>query len=929
MGNHALHTINYLLQSRFLLAISKIKRRGQNSFFEIFQQKNQPRMVLIGSPPLFGTHYQSTKKIQLFPVPKEIILPGSRLSNQIETDKNPWLSINPKKNLLQLEKIHMTVKQGWIYCFNNIQQFNIGHQLFINPGISFLDHICFNQQAVFIEILQPLNDSNSLNAHAFQSKTTIQNQNSRFGIPDFSKERFVKLLIRPLSFHILENSEKTKFSLFNFTAKQGDDSFSFLKFKKFYSNLLNQQKVTFKLFPSFPFPDIQVQSMHKKRSHQLIEQTSLSQRNMLGGSLVLQKGDTNYPIHKKDLKNEVHRKLISIYRKSYQRNYSPFISMYSLNLCPLSIKGAISYDSKAPFQIPLVQLVDFQSKFLQFTTNLNSFNGIQKQLLKFLIWKTTFAQQAFSFPKEGVQRLLQPKGTQLLQIRQKENTPSTFYLSMEILKTIGSTLPIPSFIASYSQKMNCFYNQRFLNYSDLTNRILLHKNDFQTPISKMSSQLLHSFPILKNQLFVYSNGQVFPFQSIGKTSTLSPVEGEVIDSNCWSYGSDQVVDNEKSLFLTKSDLTSVEFVDALSLDLSTISTSILNAQSKFDSYFNQSKQKTLHSLYDKLRSQHTLLKQLEYQQMQQLQNSNWEIQSFELKYENKIYTIKGFQLGFPSSSQKFRLGRFLLPGERFFNNSGIVDSGQIIHLNAKELTLRYAQCLSASPNGILHTYNGDFIQKSHPIMTLPFQTLKTGDIVQGIPKVEQYLEARTTQQGRLFVRSLPVLIQAIFERYCLILPRETAVRQSFLKIQQILVDGVQRVYRSQGISIADKHLEVIVKQMASKVQIVFGGQTGFFPGELVDLDFVERINRKVLVKVHYEPVILGITRASLEVDSFLSAASFQQTTKILARAAIYKQKDYLKGLKENLLIGNLLPAGTGFFSKITRVLPSSSQEIRK
>ena len=245
-----------------------------------------------------------------------------------------------------------------------------------------------------------------------------------------------------------------------------------------------------------------------------------------------------------------------------------------------------------------------------------------------------------------------------------------------------------------------------------------------------------------------------------------------------------------------------------------------------------------------------------------------------------------------------------------------MDSGQIIHLNAKELTLRYAQCLSASPNGILHTYNGDFIQKSHPIMTLPFQTLKTGDIVQGIPKVEQYLEARTTQQGRLFVRSLPVLIQAIFERYCLILPRETAVRQSFLKIQQILVDGVQRVYRSQGISIADKHL-------------VFGGQTGFFPGELVDLDFVERINRKVLVKVHYEPVILGITRASLEVDSFLSAASFQQTTKILARAAIYKQKDYLKGLKENLLIGNLLPAGTGFFSKITRVLPSSSQEIRK
>jgi hypothetical protein len=649
--------------------------------------------------------------------------------------------------------------------------------------------------------------------------------------------------------------------------------------------------------------------MYKRRDYRLGEQTSLSQKNMLGGSLVLQQVDTKSPIHKKDFKNGVHRKLISIYRKSYQRNYSSFISMYSLNFCPLSIKGAISYDSKAPFQIPLVQLLDFQSKFLQCTTNFNSFNRIQKQLLKFLIWKTTFENQFLIFQKE-------------------EKIPSSFHLSMEILKTIGSTLPIPTLIASYSQKMNCFYNQRFLNYSHLTNTLKLHKNDFQTSISTMSSQLLHSFPILKNQLFVYSNGQAFPFQPIGKTSTLSPLEGEVIDSNCWAYGSDQVFDNEKSLFLTKSDVTSVNFVDSLSLDLSEISTSILNTQSKFDSYFNRSKQKTLHSLYEKLKSRHNLLKQLEYQHHQKLQNSNWEIQRFELKYQNKIYTIKGFQLGFPSSTQKFRLGRFLIPGERLFNNSGIVDSGQIIHLSAKELTLRYAQCLSASPNGILHTYNGDFIQKNHPIMTLPFQTLKTGDIVQGIPKVEQYLEARTTQQGRLYVRSLPVLIQAIFERYCLILPRETAVRQSFLKIQQILVDGVQRVYRSQGISIADKHLEVIVKQMASKVQIVFGGQTGFFPGELVDLDFVERINRKVLVKVHYEPVILGITRASLEVDSFLSAASFQQTTKILARAAIYKQKDYLKGLKENLLIGNLLPAGTGFFSKITRAIPSSSQEIK-
>ena len=104
--------------------------------------------------------------------------------------------------------------------------------------------------------------------------------------------------------------------------------------------------------------------------------------------------------------------------------------------------------------------------------------------------------------------------------------------------------------------------------------------------------------------------------------------------------------------------------------------------------------------------------------------------------------------------------------------------------------------------------------------------------------------------------------------------------------------------------------------MTSKVKIIHGGQTGFVAGELVDLEFVERINAVLMIKIRYEPVVLGITRASLEVDSFLSAASFQQTTKVLTRAALENKKDFLKGLKENLLVGNLLPAGTGYILPI-------------
>ena len=128
------------------------------------------------------------------------------------------------------------------------------------------------------------------------------------------------------------------------------------------------------------------------------------------------------------------------------------------------------------------------------------------------------------------------------------------------------------------------------------------------------------------------------------------------------------------------------------------------------------------------------------------------------------------------------------------------------------------------------------------------------------------------------------------------------------------MDGVQRVYKSQGVTIADKHLEIIVKQMTRKVRIVDGGLTGFFPGEKVDLDFVEQINSFLLKKIKYEPIVLGITKASLEVKSFLSAASFQQTARVLSQSALYRKKDFLRGLKENAMLGNLIPAGTGYFS---------------
>jgi DNA-directed RNA polymerase subunit beta' len=124
------------------------------------------------------------------------------------------------------------------------------------------------------------------------------------------------------------------------------------------------------------------------------------------------------------------------------------------------------------------------------------------------------------------------------------------------------------------------------------------------------------------------------------------------------------------------------------------------------------------------------------------------------------------------------------------------------------------------------------------------------------------------------------------------------------------------VYRSQGQNINDKHFEVIIRKMLSKAQVTLPGTTDLLPGDLVDRRFLRRLNEQMLSDKG-EParamqVLLGITKASLSTESFLSASSFQHTIKVLAKAAIEGKVDYLRGLKENVIIGKLIPAGTGF-----------------
>ena len=283
-------------------------------------------------------------------------------------------------------------------------------------------------------------------------------------------------------------------------------------------------------------------------------------------------------------------------------------------------------------------------------------------------------------------------------------------------------------------------------------------------------------------------------------------------------------------------------------------------------------------------------------------------------------------------------------------------SGKIVDVTAKSVTIRNGRPYLISPGTMLQVEEGSLVLRGDMLATLVFEREKTGDIVQGLPRVEELLEARKPKDCAILAEADGVArIEIEDDVPRLFLETEggskseikfaidaSIVVQNGQKIkkgqpltsgplnphdvirlcgpeeaQQYLVDEVQRVYRSQGVEIADKHIEIIVRQMTKKVKVVDSGDTNLLPGELVEVQTFENENKAV--KEHdgqeatCEYMLLGITKASLNTESFISAASFQETTRILTEAAVDGKKDLLRGLKENVIIGRLIPAGTGFY----------------
>jgi DNA-directed RNA polymerase subunit beta' len=150
----------------------------------------------------------------------------------------------------------------------------------------------------------------------------------------------------------------------------------------------------------------------------------------------------------------------------------------------------------------------------------------------------------------------------------------------------------------------------------------------------------------------------------------------------------------------------------------------------------------------------------------------------------------------------------------------------------------------------------------------------------------------------------------------LVIPHEILDICGVRELQKYLVNQVQEVYRLQGVDINDKHIEIIVRQMLKKVRVIDPGDTSLLYGEEVDKKEFEQENSKITKEggkaAQATPVLLGITKASLSTESFISAASFQDTTRVLTEAACAGKTDYLIGFKENVIMGHIIPGGTGF-----------------
>nr|UTM07655.1 RNA polymerase beta'' subunit [Polygonatum zanlanscianense]WPN83996.1 RNA polymerase beta'' subunit [Polygonatum zanlanscianense] len=261
----------------------------------------------------------------------------------------------------------------------------------------------------------------------------------------------------------------------------------------------------------------------------------------------------------------------------------------------------------------------------------------------------------------------------------------------------------------------------------------------------------------------------------------------------------------------------------------------------------------------------------------------------------------------------------------------IKKSGQIFIVHVDSLIIRSAKPYLATPGATVHGHYGETLSEGDTLVTFIYEKSRSGDITQGLPKVEQILEVRS-------IGSISMNLERRVEGWNERIPRVLGIPWGFLIGAELtiaqsrisLVNKIQKVYRSQGVQIHNRHIEIIVRQITSKVLVSEDGMSNvFLPGELIGLLRAERAGRALDEAICYRAILLGITRASLNTQSFISEASFQETARVLAKAALRGRIDWLKGLKENVVLGGIIPVGTGFKKLVHRSKQDIHLEIKK
>jgi DNA-directed RNA polymerase subunit beta' len=281
----------------------------------------------------------------------------------------------------------------------------------------------------------------------------------------------------------------------------------------------------------------------------------------------------------------------------------------------------------------------------------------------------------------------------------------------------------------------------------------------------------------------------------------------------------------------------------------------------------------------------------------------------------------------------------------------IDDAGETLFIAGTDVPARYFM----PPGSIVMVQDGQKVRGGDVLARIPQESSKTRDITGGLPRVAELFEARKPKDAAVLAGNTGVVSfgkETKGKQRLIITDKEgqpheylipkgrsiTAFEGESVQRGEMIVDGppiasdilemlgvealtnyivdeVQDVYRLQGVRINDKHIEVIIRQMLRKGRVVDPGSTQFLPGEQAERSRILEENERIKVEggdtAEYERVLLGITKASLTTESFISAASFQETTRVLTEASINGKIDRLRGLKENVIVGRLIPAGTG------------------